>query len=99
MSFRLRLIVLVALAVTAAISLVSGTVYVLVRAQLYSEFNRTLRDRSAQAVAKPNTSGAQIHGCYTNFTQAAATALGGYFHRITIVLSNSTKPVTVGLPE
>ena len=99
MSFRLRLIVLVALAVTAAISLVSGTVYVLVRAQLYSEFNRTLRDRSAQAVAKPNTSGAQIQGCYTNFTQAAATALGGYFQRITIGLSNSTKPVTVGLPE
>ncbi|MGD0272724.1 MAG: HAMP domain-containing sensor histidine kinase [Gaiellaceae bacterium] len=99
MSFRLRLIVLSALAVAAAISLVSGTVYVLVHVQLYKEFNRTLRDRSAQAVAFPNTSGFPKPRCYMNVTELAAANLRGYFQRIQIMTSNKIELLTVGLPE
>jgi two-component system, OmpR family, sensor histidine kinase MprB len=53
MSFRLRLIVVSALAVAAAIALVSSTVYVLVRAQLYNELDRSLKDRTPQATTLP----------------------------------------------
>jgi len=103
MSFRLRLIVFSALAVAAAISLVSGAVYVSVRAQLYREFNRTLRDRSAQAVAFPNTSGVAKQPCYTNVTETLAIALGGYFQKIEATRTPGVKiktvvALTVGLP-
>ena len=103
MSFRLRLIVFSALAVAAAISLVSGAVYVSVRAQLYREFNRTLLDRSAQAVAFPNTSGVAKQPCYTNVTETLAIALGGYFQKIEATRTPGVKiktvvALTVGLP-
>ena len=99
MSFRLRLIVLSALAVAAAISLVSGTVYVLVHNQLYNEFNRTLRDRYAQAVAFPFSTTAQKPGCYWNISEPTATGVGGYFQRIEVLRNNKMTRQTVGLPE
>jgi two-component system, OmpR family, sensor histidine kinase MprB len=75
MSFRLRLIVVSALAVATAIALVSGTVYVLVRAQLYSELNRSLKDRTAQAIALPDLQNFKPPHCYMNVT----TPVGGYY--------------------
>jgi two-component system sensor histidine kinase MprB len=103
MSFRLRLIVFSALAVAAAISLVSVTVYVSVSRQLYNEFDRTLRDRTAQAVAFPNASGFKKQDCYTNVTERAALALGGYFQKIEATGTPKAKNkirlvLTVGLP-
>jgi len=103
MSFRLRLIAFSALAVAAAISLVSATVYVSVSRQLYNEFDRTLRDRAAQAVAFPNASDFKKQDCYTNVTEAAASALGGYFQKIEEIKApkgrTETKVLlTVGLP-
>lgn len=53
MSFRLRLIVVSALAVATAIALVSGIVYLSVRRQLYSELRSSLQARAAQAAAFP----------------------------------------------
>jgi two-component system sensor histidine kinase MprB len=83
MSFRLRLIVVSALAVAAAIALVSGTVYVLVRAQLYNELNRSLKDRAAQATALPPLAKSLPHftppRCWVNVTSSVAGIQGGYY--------------------
>jgi two-component system sensor histidine kinase MprB len=83
MSFRLRLIVVSALAVAAAIALVSGTVYVLVRAQLYNELNRSLKDRTAQAITLPrwarNLPTPMPTPCSVNVTPPVAVRLGGYY--------------------
>jgi two-component system sensor histidine kinase MprB len=95
-SFRLRLIVLSALAVAAAITLVSGTVYVLVRHQLYMEFNRSFRDRYAQAAAFSLP--VQKPGCFVNIDDSTASGLGGYFQRIEILPGNRMKRWTYGLP-
>ena len=96
MSFRLRLIVVSALAVAAAIVIASGTIYLFVSAQLYSEFNRSLKDRAAQALAYPNPTGVAKPDCYTNITETAASQLGGYFQRT----ADAKVPLlTVGLPS
>ena len=79
MSFRLRLIVMSALAVTVAIALVASTVYVLVRAQLYNELDRSLKDRTAQATYVKNLS-SPTH-CNVNLTSSLAGRLGGTTRR------------------
>jgi two-component system sensor histidine kinase MprB len=83
MSFRLRLIVISALAVTAVIALVSGVAYMLVKAQLIRDFDRSLRDRATQATAVPQKSGFTPSPCFTNVTPDLISRLGGgYFQRI-----------------
>jgi two-component system sensor histidine kinase MprB len=83
MSFRLRLIVVSALAVAATIALVSGTVYWSVRGQLYSELRNSLRDRAAQATTFPkNATGVSPTKCYTNYSHPLVARLGGYFQMI-----------------
>jgi len=97
MSFRLRLIVVSALAVATAIALVSGTVYLSVRGQLYSELRNSLRDRAAQASAFPkNASGVQLTACYSNVTTKLVAQLGGYFQTIDV---NGGVRNPVGFPE
>jgi two-component system sensor histidine kinase MprB len=93
MSFRLRLIVVSALAVAAAILLVSAAVYVVVHGQLYKEFDRSLKDRSAQAVSLPQ--GFKPTPCQVYITKSLVDKLGGYYQTF-----NSTGEVlkTYGLP-
>ena len=93
MSFRLRLIVVSSAAVAIAIALVSVAVYVLVRAELFTELDRTLRDRSAQAVIRPR--GVAATRCYTNVTDRLVQRVGGYFQKIG---TDSSKPMQT-LPE
>ncbi len=98
MSFRLRLIVVSALAVAATIALVSGTVYFSVRGQLYSELRNSLRDRAAQAAAFPkkHASGITVPKCYSNEPPDLVARLGGYFQ--TIDVSGAVRN-PVGFPE
>ena len=85
MSFRLRLIVVSALAVAAAIALVSGTVYLSVRGQLYSELRNSLRDRAAQAAAFPkNATGVSPTKCFAFYPTPLVAQLGGYFQTIDV---------------
>jgi two-component system sensor histidine kinase MprB len=83
MSFRVRLIVVSAAAVAAAIALSSITVYVFVRAQLLQELDRSLRDRAAQAISGPTVGpakrGAAPGACYVRLPQKAVEQFGGYF--------------------
>ena len=89
MSLRVRLIVSTALAVTVAIALVSGLVYLIVSAQLHKQLDTSLKDRAAQATAIPKKPGAVIPPCFTNITAKLVGQLGGpgYFQ---IVSSNGT---------
>jgi two-component system sensor histidine kinase MprB len=80
MSFRVRLIVVSALAVAAAVALVSVTVYLVVRTQLNQEFNRSLRDRTAQVTTPPK--GAPPPNCYANIVKPLIDRLGGYYQVI-----------------
>lgn len=83
MSFRLRLIVVSALAVAAAIALASITSYIQVRGQLVREFDNSLKDRKAQATTPPQRSGFKPDPCFTNVTKGLIRQLGGgYFQRI-----------------
>jgi two-component system sensor histidine kinase MprB len=82
MSFRLRLIIMSALAVAAAIALTSVTVYFLVNAQMIKEVDRSLQDRAAQATATPHISGGVPPKCFLNVTKDLANKLGGYFQKI-----------------
>ena len=83
MSFRLRLIVVSALAVATAIALVSGIVYLSVRRQLYSELRSSLQARAAQAAAFPkNATGVTLPPCYSNEPPSLVARLGGYFQTI-----------------
>lgn len=78
MSFRLRLIVVSALAVAAAIALVSGTVYFLVREQLVRALDTSLEDRTAQATYVPRMDNPPP--CYVNVRPQLIRALSdGYF--------------------
>jgi len=80
MSFRLRLIVVSALAVAIAIAVVSGTVYFLVSEQLNNQFNRSLQDRAAQATSlAPSLSYRTPEHCAVNLTEPIARDLGSYF--------------------
>jgi two-component system sensor histidine kinase MprB len=84
MSFRLRLIVVSALAVTTAIALVSGTVYYVVRAQLNSDLHRSLKDRTTQ-VTSPLPSVVNFDHpptCFTTVTTKLVETLHGYFQTI-----------------
>ncbi len=102
MSFRVRLIVVSALAVAAAIALASITSYVQVRGQLLKEFDKSLRDRRTQATAFPQKSGFKPDPCFTNVNPALIERLGGgYFQRIaadgqiiTLVPNAARLPVT-----
>ena len=82
MSFRLRLIIMSALAVAAAIALTSVTVYFLVSAQMIKEVDRSLQDRAAQATATPPISGGVTPKCFLNVTGHLVDQLGGYFQKI-----------------
>jgi len=98
-SFRVRLIVVSALAVATAIALVSGTVYFTVRNQLYSQLDSSLEDRTAQAVSPPRAVKGlafQPPHCYVNVTKPIIKSRGGYYQTI-----NSTGEVlaTYGLPK
>jgi two-component system sensor histidine kinase MprB len=95
MSFRLRLIVVSALAVAATIALVSGTVYFSVRGQLYSELRNSLQARAAQAAALPkNASGVPVpHNCYSNVPTNLLPQLGGYFQTINVDGTVRGKPL------
>jgi two-component system sensor histidine kinase MprB len=80
LSFRIRLIVVSALAVASAIALVSGTVYLTVHRQLYNQFDSSLEDRAAQATSfQP---GAKPTECQVNVTKRLVTRLGGYYQTI-----------------
>jgi two-component system sensor histidine kinase MprB len=96
MSFRLRLIVVSALAVAAAIALVSVAAYVLVRAQLVRELDNSLRDRTAQATAVQRIDNPIPGHCYVNITAKLVRTLQGYFQ-----ISNATGEVlnAYGLPK
>lgn len=94
MSFRLRLIVVSALAVAAAIALVSAVVYVLVGGQLIAEFDRSLKDRTNQATASP-TGFTPTH-CQVNVTPKLVDRLGGYFQTVG---KNGDVLKVYGLPE
>jgi two-component system sensor histidine kinase MprB len=80
MSFRLRLIVLSAVAVASAIALVSGTIYLTVKRQLYSNFDNSLRDRAAQATSFQH--GFTPTRCQVNITRQLVRRLGGYYQVI-----------------
>ena len=96
MSFRMRLIVVSALAVASAIALVSGTVYLTVQRQLYSELDNSLRDRTAQATAIPHLKGgARPPHCYVNVSPSLIRSRGGYYQ--TIMITGVLK--TYGLPK
>lgn len=97
MSFRLRLIVVSALAVTSAIALVSGTVYLTVHRQLNNELDSSLKDRTAQATSFPfsRKSGGKPTQCQVNVGKSLVRRLGGYYQ--TIRVTGVVK--TYGLPE
>ncbi|MGD0167137.1 MAG: HAMP domain-containing sensor histidine kinase [Gaiellaceae bacterium] len=85
MSFRLRLIVVSALAVTTAIAIVSVTVYMLEANQLNSDLRHSLEDRTAQATSPlPQIVVLPDHPppCYTNVTTKLVNVLQGYFQTI-----------------
>ena len=82
MSFRLRLIIMSALAVAAAIALTSGTVYFLVNNQLIKEVDRSLQDRAAQATTIPHISGGIPPPCLVSVNSHLVALLGGYFQEI-----------------
>jgi len=82
MSFRLRLIIMSALAVAAAIALTSGTVYFLVNNQLIKEVDRSLQDRAAQATTIPHISGGVPPKCFVSVNSHLVALLGGYFQEI-----------------
>ncbi len=98
MSFRVRLIVVSALAVAATIALVSGTAYVLVNAQLNKDFNNSLKDRTAQAETLPRIKHFTPRACYINVTDRLAG--GGYFQTVdaTGAVTTSGLPKRVHLP-
>jgi two-component system sensor histidine kinase MprB len=97
MSFRMRLIVVSALAVAAAIALVSGTVYLTVQRQLTSELKNSLRDRTAQATAFPfsRKSGFKPTACQVNVQLKAIRNRGVYYQ--TVRFTGQVK--TYGLPK
>jgi two-component system sensor histidine kinase MprB len=99
MSFRLRLIVVSALAVAAAIALVSCTVYFLVRAQLINELDSSLKDRTAQAIALPPVSHLYPHyqtrlHCGIYVRKELVSKLGGYYKT-----NDATGEVVIDLPS
>jgi len=95
-SFRLRLIVVSALAVASAIALVSGTVYLTVQRQLMNELDNSLRDRAAQATSFPRKLRLfKPTRCQINVTDRAIRNRGVYYQTIRV-----TGPVkTYGLPD
>ncbi|MHB8059219.1 MAG: HAMP domain-containing sensor histidine kinase [Gaiellaceae bacterium] len=97
MSFRMRLIVVSALAVAAAIALVSGTVYLTVRNQLYRELDNSLKDRTAQATTfRRLQGGSPLPDCSLNVTKGLALTLGTYYQSIS---STGQVRQSFGLPE
>jgi two-component system sensor histidine kinase MprB len=98
MSFRVRLIVVSALAVATAIALVSGTVYLTVRKQLYDVLDGSLKDRTAQATAPPRLikGGSKVPDCYMGVSNKLANKLGSYYQT---VLASGQVWQRRGLPE
>ncbi len=86
MSFRVRLIVVSALAVASAILLVSGTVYFTVRNQLSNELDASLKDRTTQATTPPRrtTGGSPVPDCFLGVSNNFAEKLGTYYQTILV---------------